>query len=214
MFHIFSNLFSFPISNSRAFPVTFFPLVLSPGPRSGFLHLHRYSYYVASYALFLHPWKQINHCFLYSLFRFFLLFKKQLDKRLCFDYQNKLSYKAAQQPALIFTPVFDTAELGRTDMQSSFLLHLTNHGIRKGFSRLYMTSGEGDARPVPFFRSITTTRLPSQIMHIFVNSTVSVLAIMLKLLHQKSKTDLQCSPPRTLLSPFDTWLLRGYGHAR
>ena len=36
-------------------------------------------------------------------------------------------------------------------MQSSFLLHLTNHGIRKGFSRLYMTSGEGDARPVPFF---------------------------------------------------------------
>jgi hypothetical protein len=62
-----------------------------------------------------------------------------------------LSYKAAQQPALIFTPVFDTAELGRTDMQSSFLLHLTNHGIRKGFSRLYMTSGEGDARPVPFF---------------------------------------------------------------
>jgi len=31
----FSNLFSFPISNSRAFPVTFFPLVLSPGPRSG-----------------------------------------------------------------------------------------------------------------------------------------------------------------------------------
>ena len=44
-----------------------------------------------------------------------------------------------------------------------------------------------------------------QIMHIFVNSTVSVLAIMLKLLHQKSKTDLQCSPPRTLLSPFDTW---------
>ena len=66
-------------------------------------------------------------------------------------HQNKLSYKAAQQPALIFTPVFDTAELGRTDMQSSFLLHLTNHGIRKGFSRLYMTSGEGDARPVPFF---------------------------------------------------------------
>ena len=36
-------------------------------------------------------------------------------------------------------------------MQSSFLLHLTNHGIRKGFSRLYMTSGEGDARPVPLF---------------------------------------------------------------
>ena len=53
-----------------------------------------------------------------------------------------------------------------------------------------------------------------QIMHIFVNSTVSVLAIMLKLLHQKSKTDLPHSPPRTLLSPFDTWLLRGYGHAR
>lgn len=72
-------------------------------------------------------------------------------------------------------------------MQSSFLLHLTNHGIRKGFSRLYMTSGEGDARPVPIFRSITTTRLPSQIMHIFVNSTVSVLAIMLKLLPQKAK---------------------------
>ena len=137
LFHIFSNLFSFPISNSRAFPVTFFSLVLLPGPRNGFLHLHRYSYYVASHALFLHPRKQINHCFLYSLFRFFLLFKKQLDKRLCFDYQNKLSYKAAQQPALIFTPVFDTAELGRTDMQSSFLLHLTNHGIRKGFSRLY-----------------------------------------------------------------------------
>ena len=37
------------------------------------------------------------------------------------------------------------------DMQSSFLLHLTNHGIRKGFSRLYMTSGEGDARLVPLF---------------------------------------------------------------
>ena len=36
-------------------------------------------------------------------------------------------------------------------MQSSFLLHRTNHGIRKGFSRLYMTSGEGDARPVPLF---------------------------------------------------------------
>ena len=66
LFHIFSNLFSFPISNSRAFPVTFFPLVLSPGPRSGFLHLHRYSYYVASYALFLHPWKQINCCLFYS----------------------------------------------------------------------------------------------------------------------------------------------------
>ena len=66
MFHIFSNLFSFPISNSRAFPVAFFPLVLSPGPRSGFLHLHRYSYYVASYALFLHPWKQINCCLFYS----------------------------------------------------------------------------------------------------------------------------------------------------
>ena len=63
-----------------------FPLVLSPGPRNGFLHLHRYSYYVASHALFLHPRKQTNHCFLYSLFRFFLLFKKQLDKRLCFDY--------------------------------------------------------------------------------------------------------------------------------
>ena len=70
----------------RAFPVTFFPLVLLPGPRSGFLHLHRYSYYVASYALSLHPRKQINRCFLYSLFRFFLLFKKQLDKRLCFDH--------------------------------------------------------------------------------------------------------------------------------
>ena len=38
-----------------------------------------------------------------------------------------------------------------------------------------------------------------QIMHIFVNSTVSVLAIMLKLLHQKSKTDLQCSPHQKLL---------------
>ena len=62
----FSNLFSFPISNSRAFPVTFFPLVLSPGPRSGFLHLHRYSYYVASYALSLHPRKQINCCLFYS----------------------------------------------------------------------------------------------------------------------------------------------------
>ena len=87
---------------SRAFPVTFFPLVLLPGPRSGFLHLHRYSYYVASYALSPHPRKQINHCFLYSLFRFFLLFKKQLDKRLCFDYQNKLSYKAAQQTCTDF----------------------------------------------------------------------------------------------------------------
>ena len=61
----FQIFFSFPISNSRAFPVTFFPLVLSPGPRSGFLHLHRYSYYVASYALFLHPWKQINCCLKY-----------------------------------------------------------------------------------------------------------------------------------------------------
>ena len=59
--------------------------------------------------------------------------------------------KQHNKPALIFTPVFDTVELGRTDMQSSFLLHLTNHGIRKGFSRLYMTSGEGDARPVPIF---------------------------------------------------------------
>ena len=38
-----------------------------------------------------------------------------------------------------------------------------------------------------------------QIMHIFVNSTVSVLAIMLKLLPQKSKTDLQCSPHQKLL---------------
>ena len=38
-----------------------------------------------------------------------------------------------------------------------------------------------------------------QIMHIFVNSTVSVLAIMLKLLHQKSKTDFQCSPHQKLL---------------
>lgn len=38
-----------------------------------------------------------------------------------------------------------------------------------------------------------------QIMHIFVNSTVSVLATMLKLLHQKSKTDLQCSPHQKLL---------------
>ena len=98
-------------------------------------------------------------------------------------------------------------------MQSSFLLHLTNHGIRKGFSRLYMTSGKvmpGQSR----FSVNHDNSAPSQIMHIFVNSTVSVLAIMLKLLHQKSKTDLQCSPPRTLLSPFDTWLLRGYGHAR
>ena len=87
LFHIFSNLFSFPISNSPGFSsYVFSPLVLSPGPRSGFLHLHRYSYYVASYALSLHPRKQINHCFLYSLFRFFLLFKKQLDKRFCFDY--------------------------------------------------------------------------------------------------------------------------------
>jgi len=58
---------------------------LLPGPRSGFLHLHRYSYYVASYALSLHPRKQINCCLFY-FFRFFLLFKKQLDKRLCFDY--------------------------------------------------------------------------------------------------------------------------------
>ena len=148
--HFFKSFF-LPDIQLAGFSSYVFPLVLSPGPRNGFLHLHRYSYYVASHALFLHPRKQINHCFLYSLFRFFLLFKKQLDKRLCFDYQNKLSYKAAQQPALIFTPVFDTAELGRTDMQSSFLLHLTNHGIRKGFSRLYMTSGEGDARPVPFF---------------------------------------------------------------
>ena len=48
-----------------------FSLVLSPGPRSGFLHLHRYSYYVASHVLFLHPRKQINHCFLYSLLDFF-----------------------------------------------------------------------------------------------------------------------------------------------
>ena len=64
-------------------------------------------------------------------------------------------------------------------MQSGFLLHLPNHGIRKGFSRLYMTSGEGDARPQSrFSRSITTTRLPSQIMHILVNSTVSILSIM------------------------------------
>ena len=47
------------------FPLRFSPLVLSPGPRSGFLHLHRYSYYVASYALFLHPWKQINCCLKY-----------------------------------------------------------------------------------------------------------------------------------------------------
>ena len=99
-------------------------------------------------------------------------------------------------------------------MQSSFLLHLTNHGIRKGFSRLYMTSGEGDARPVPFFPVDHDNSAAITDHHIFVNSTVSVLAIMLKLLHQKSKTDLQCSPPRTLLSPFDTWLLRGYGHAR
>ena len=38
-----------------------------------------------------------------------------------------------------------------------------------------------------------------QIMHIFVNPTVSVLATMLKLLHQKSKTDLQCSPHQKLL---------------
>ena len=38
-----------------------------------------------------------------------------------------------------------------------------------------------------------------QIMHIFVNSTVSVLAIMLKLLPQKSKTDFQCSPHQKLL---------------
>ena len=53
-----------------------------------------------------------------------------------------------------------------------------------------------------------------QIMHIFVNSTVSVLAIMLKLLHQKSKTDLPHSPPRTLLSPFDTLPWRECGHAR
>ena len=69
-------------------------------------------------------------------------------------------------------------ELRGTDIQSGFLLHPPNHGIRKGFSWLYMTSGEGDARPVPFFRSITTTRLPSQIMHILVNSTVSILSIM------------------------------------
>ena len=62
----FQIFFSFPISNSRAFPVTFFPLVLSLGPRSGFLHLHRYSYYVASYALSLHPRKQINCCLFYS----------------------------------------------------------------------------------------------------------------------------------------------------
>ena len=138
--HFFKSFF-LPDIQLAGFSSYVFPFVLLPGPRSGFLHLHRYSYYVASYALFLHPWKQINCCLFYSFFRFFLLFKKQLDKRLCFDYQNKLSYKAAQQPALIFTPVFDTAELGRTDMQSSFLLHLTNHGIRKGFSRLYMTSG-------------------------------------------------------------------------
>lgn len=71
-------------------------------------------------------------------------------------------------------------------MQSSFLLHLTNHGIRKGFSRLYMTSGEGDARPVPLFRSITTTRLPSQIMHIFVNSTVSSITLTF---HKSAATD-------------------------
>ena len=65
-----------------------------------------------------------------------------------------------------------------------------------------------------FFRSITTTRLPSQIMHIFVNSTVSVLAIMLRLLHQKSKTDFQCSPHQKLLQPFDTLPWREYGHAK
>ena len=53
-----------------------------------------------------------------------------------------------------------------------------------------------------------------QIMHIFVNSTVSVLAIMLKLLHQKSKTDLQCSPYQKLLLPFDTLPWRECGHAK
>ena len=99
-------------------------------------------------------------------------------------------------------------------MQSSFLLHLTNHGIRKGFSRLYMTSGEGDARPVLFFRSITTTRLPSQIMHIFVNSTVSVLAIMLKLLHQKVKRIYNALRPEHFYRHSIHGSLRGYGHAR
>ena len=71
-------------------------------------------------------------------------------------------------------------------MQSSFLLHLTNHGIRKGFSRLYMTSGKVMPGQSRFFRSITTTRLPSQIMHIFVNSTVSNITLTF---HKSAATD-------------------------
>ena len=71
-------------------------------------------------------------------------------------------------------------------MQSSFLQHLTNHGIRKGFSRLYMTSGECDARPVPLFPVDHETRLPSQIMHIFVNSTVSNITLTF---HKSAATD-------------------------
>ena len=63
--HFFKSFF-LPDIQLAGFSRYVFPLVLLPGPRSGFLHLHRYSYYVASYALFLHPRKQINCCLFYS----------------------------------------------------------------------------------------------------------------------------------------------------
>ena len=68
------------------FQLRFFPSFCRLGLAADFYICIAILNYVASYALSLHPRKQINHCFLYSLFRFFLLFKKQLDKRFCFDY--------------------------------------------------------------------------------------------------------------------------------
>jgi hypothetical protein len=71
--------------------------------------LHRYSYYVASYVLFLHPRKQINHCFLYSLFRFFLLFKKQLGNMKQEDTKQRILEKSLE---LFASKGYDAVSVG------------------------------------------------------------------------------------------------------